>query len=64
MAGEVVFGVFVAAMVVLAGFVVRFSMRLNRDARARQRRGAARRRGRGPGQGPGRGPGARKAPGA
>lgn len=38
MAGEIVFGIFVVAMIVLAGFVVRFSMKLNRGRRRRPQR--------------------------
>jgi hypothetical protein len=38
MAGEIVFGIFVVAMIVLAGFVVRFSMKLNRERRRRPQR--------------------------
>ncbi len=38
MAGEIVFGLFVVAMVVLAFFVIRFAIRLDRKARATRRR--------------------------
>lgn len=38
MAGYVVFGLFVVAMIVLAVFVTRFSIKINRDRSPRRRR--------------------------
>lgn len=45
MAFDIGFGIFVLLMVVLAGFVIRFSIQLNKDEQKRRRRPAGLRAG-------------------